>query len=485
MKSLFKNLLLKNSSPKQIVFKNTLWMLGSDIIIRLLKFLLIPIASRILQPEGFGIFNYSLTLVAAFFMLADLGLSTILRREYHQYDNRKPLITSVFFLKCLLWIMTVIVSSVAFFFLKDPVVKTLFFVFVGKYLFDEIKQFFLNLAIIQHRMELQAGILSMEAIIVTTVGLYFLFTTQSIFHFAIAYFLGSLVSVIVLLFFLKSLHFNIGKLEIKHIKKVSKLSSPFILVALVGMVYVSSDTLMIKWILGNEAVGYYTASFKLLGIISLSFAYIYKTITPLMNEVYNNHGKLIRLTTKGISICSLLAIPSVFCSIYFSDFLITQLYGSSFIPAIPVLKIMLIYLYFGSILIYLNHTLEVLRLEVKNLYITSGSILLNILLNLFFIPKFGIQGAAFATLIAKVFDLILTYRLCYSRLQHKLIEYRSLFTYLSISSILIFILSQLEFLVSNTYLLMAFSLIFYSFCLLLIKEKYMQELIVFLKNKVL
>ena len=285
MKSLFKNLLLKNSSPKQIVFKNTLWMLGSDIIIRILKFLLIPIASRILQPEGFGIFNYSLTLVAAFFMLADLGLSTILRREYHQYDNRKPLITSVFFLKCLLWVMTVIVSSVAFFFLKDPVVKTLFFVFVGKYLFDEIKQFFLNLAIIQHRMELQAGILSMEAIIVTTVGLYFLVTTQSIFHFAIAYFLGSLVSVIVLLFFLKSLHFNIGKLEIKHIKKVSKLSFPFILVALVGMVYVSSDTLMIKWILGNEAVGYYTASFKLLGIISLSFAYIYKTITPLMNEV--------------------------------------------------------------------------------------------------------------------------------------------------------------------------------------------------------
>ena len=71
----FKNFLLTNFSPKQIFLKNTFWLFLAQIISRILKFVLIVIAARILGPQEYGSFNYVLSIVGFFFIFADFGIA--------------------------------------------------------------------------------------------------------------------------------------------------------------------------------------------------------------------------------------------------------------------------------------------------------------------------------------------------------------------------------------------------------------------------
>jgi O-antigen/teichoic acid export membrane protein len=482
MKHFISKLFLKNNSVKQTVFKNMFWIFSSDMMSRSLKFLLIPVASRLLGPSGFGIFNYTLTLASVFFMISDLGLTNVMQRDYHQVKDKPKLLSSVIYIKIGLLCIVLLCSIVSYFFITDPLVKTIYFVILIKLFLDEIKQLFLNIAAIQSKMEYQAGVMSAESIVTTSLGLYLLLTTKSLFYFSLTYLVGSTVGLVFILFFAKTLNITLIKVSLNDLKKLSKVAFPFLLTTVLGVILVTSDTLMIKWLIGSAAVGYYHVSLKLIGLVGLSFSYVNKVVAPIMNSLHQDHSRLILLTKKGLSLTSLLAIPTVICGMYLSDNLISFLYGPSFIHASRTFQIMLLTLFLGSLLNYINHTLSILRYEVKNMYISSFSIFINICLNLYLIPKWGIEGAAIATLSAKCVDILFSYTYCYRTLRSHLFDLIPLMKYVSISLGILFILPYYFLLFNSILFMIPIGAILYFALLLLFKEKYMLEFIEFLKQ---
>jgi O-antigen/teichoic acid export membrane protein len=79
--------LLTNTSPKQIVLKNTFWLSLGQILYRLFKLLLIVFAARILGPEGWGSFQYVLSIASMFFIFSDWGIGNLLVRDYQQKED--------------------------------------------------------------------------------------------------------------------------------------------------------------------------------------------------------------------------------------------------------------------------------------------------------------------------------------------------------------------------------------------------------------
>ncbi len=68
------NLLFTNTSPKQTFIKNSFWLLLSQAFSRFFKLILVLVSARVLGPNGFGTFNYLLSIGTLFFLFADWGI---------------------------------------------------------------------------------------------------------------------------------------------------------------------------------------------------------------------------------------------------------------------------------------------------------------------------------------------------------------------------------------------------------------------------
>ncbi len=221
--------------------------------------------------------------------------------------------------------------------------------------------------------------------------------------FAWAFFLENALLAIFLIIF-----YNVKKLKIYRWRFKKKLafdflhdSWPLILSGLAVMVYMRIDQVMIKAILDNKSVGNYAVAVK----ISEAFYFIPLAISSslfpaiIKSKQGNNRLYLARLQ-KLYDLMTLLGISIALPTTIFADYLISFLFGEQFLFAAEVLKIHIWGCVFAFLGIACAKWFIAENLQRYSLYRTLSGAILNVILNLAFIPKFGIKGAAFSTIIS-------------------------------------------------------------------------------------
>lgn len=173
--------------------------------------------------------------------------------------------------------------------------------------------------------------------------------------------------------------------------------------------YVNSDVTMLGIFTDDYNVGLYTASTKIYSVIKNILSAIYAVTVPSLsvcagNREWNKFKDLYSNIFGGISI---ILLPAVTGMLLLSNEIMLVMGGSEYVSAVTSLQILSVALIFaiygGLVTACLNITLG---REKDNLIATVYSALINIGLNFIFIPKFGINGAAFTTLIAEAFVFI-------------------------------------------------------------------------------
>lgn len=187
-------------------------------------------------------------------------------------------------------------------------------------------------------------------------------------------------------------------------------SWPLIFSGLVVMLYMRIDQVMIRQMLGNEALGYYSAAVYLaegwyfLGMAASSslFPAIVKA-REISAELYAERLQ------RFYRLMAWLAISVALPMHFLADPLIALIYGPPFQPAAAVLKINVwtgVFVFLG---VASSSWLVTENLQRISLVRTSIGATLNVVLNLLLIPRYGIVGSAWATLIAQAFASYLAY----------------------------------------------------------------------------
>jgi O-antigen/teichoic acid export membrane protein len=202
--------------------------------------------------------------------------------------------------------------------------------------------------------------------------------------------------------------YNKKKLKIYRWRFKKKLASkflhdswPLILSGFAIIVYMRIDQIMIKAILDSESVGNYAVAVKIseafyfipLAICSSLFPAIIKSRQE-SNEFY------IAGLQKLYDLMTWLGIIIAFLTTIFADYLINLLFGERFLFAAGALKIHVwacVFVFLGTAC---GKWFIAENLQRYTLYRTLSGAILNVILNLVFIPKFGIKGAAFSTVIS-------------------------------------------------------------------------------------
>lgn len=388
------------------VLKNATWIVGCKIIQSLISFIIGIFTARYLGPSNYGLISYAASLVAFFVPIMQLGLPDILVKEFisHPEDEGKILGTSLVFN-----IVSAFASIIGIFTFSlvanaGDITTSLVCLLYSLTLFFQATEMTLYW--------FQAKLLSKFPSVASLVGytitavykVYILFSGKSIVWFAITHVIEAFViSVLLLLiYFLKfkqtlAFSFSLGR------KMISK-SKHYISSGLMIVVFQQTDKIMIKFMLGESEIGYYSSAITCIAITGFLFSAIIDSARPwvLEGKAYSNKIFEERVTVLSAIVITVSLFQSIFMTLL-ADYIIMILYGEQFLPAAGILKVAVWYVSFS----YIGNVRNVWILgEEKQKYLPVINIIgasANVLLNLSLIPIFGATGAAWASVCTQFF----------------------------------------------------------------------------------
>ena len=183
----------------------------------------------------------------------------------------------------------------------------------------------------------------------------------------------------------------------------------YILSTLMVTIFAQTDKIMINQMMDSSWTGYYSAAVTCAGLTSFVFGAIIDSFRPSIFEGKRNSNESYVLNMKRLYsiVIYLSLIQSLFMTI-FAPIIIHILYGNSFEQAISALRIIVWYTTFS----YLGSIRNIWILaENKQKYLLSINLmgaLANVILNYLLIPRYGILGAASASLFTQFFTNVIT-----------------------------------------------------------------------------
>ncbi len=183
-----------------------------------------------------------------------------------------------------------------------------------------------------------------------------------------------------------------------------KMSVPLFFMFSVNLMLTTTDILMIGYFITTEYAGFYSVAFRVVSLISFGLLAVNSILAPLISNLHST-GKLSDL--KRITWLSAWAIFAY--AIVISSFLllfgksVLNLFGEQFSVAYSALVVLIIGQMInsmtGSVTIFMNMTGHHNKMAIFFVL----SLALNVILNITFIPYYGLNGAAIASIASMGF----------------------------------------------------------------------------------
>lgn len=381
--------------------RNTLFVLLSQIVRLLTNVVLFMGIARLYGPSEFGQFTAAHTLAIIFILLADFGFDVLLSSEIARHRERAAALSQMYLsVKLVLAIvaslamaLTASVQSVS------SATKLLMYVFSMYVLFSALLNFFFALfkgfEEMHHETRISLVINSLLLVAVVALGL----SHVPIGVLAVA-FVGSRILGLVLALIVAARKVPLRTFGFSFaLKPDILLIGVFGLHALFGNLFFIQDTVLLSWWAGDHAVGIYQSVFKIVSLALVLLDVSFATLLPVLSRMHGEDNarwhSLGHLLHKTLIFTGL---PIALIMIVYAEQIIGLIYPDSFNEAIPLLRVfgwtvMIRYAADASATM-----LTSARRQGARLVVVAVAVVLNYVLNVYAIPRFGTMGACVVSL---------------------------------------------------------------------------------------
>ncbi len=394
---------------KNKVIKNVSWLIGGKLANTLLAFVVGVFAARYLGPNNYGLINYAAAYATFFASLCTLGINSVIVKNFVDHPEQEgETIGTTLLLQAVSSLLSaaVIVGIVS---IVDKGEK-LTVVVVALYSIRLIFQVFETLnywfqAKLQSKYSAMAEMTAYAAMSVYKIILLAL--GKSVEWFAVA----NAFDYIVLAVFLLIAYFKNGgskfTFSLNKAKELLKSSNSFIISGLMVAIYASTDKFMLKQMLGADEVGHYSIAVT----ISTSWAFVLSAIIDsfypgIVESFRDDRLSYERKNRQLYAIVFYIAVLASVAICLVAKPFILIVYGESYLPAVAPLRVVVWYTAFSYLGVARNAWMVCENMQKYLKYLYVGAALLNVLLNLAFIPVLGAAGAAAASLITQISTII-------------------------------------------------------------------------------
>jgi len=390
---------------------NSAWLLLEKLILLGIEFLVVSFVARSLGDEQFGIYSFIVAFVALLSPFTVFGLSGVLVR--YCIDTKGHTIASTLS-------SAIALRFFATFVVLIFVIVTLFYLDLGK----EISIFIIGLACCEIFRSLNSVSSWFEANLkskwtakarVGAVSFSSLFKILGVFEgYGWSFFIiviGFEIlfhSILLVMFFFRvsGERISLNKINTRVSVELAVKGAPLLISSVGAIIYLKSDILMIKFMLGDNFAGTYSAATRISELAYVLPIIAMTSIFPIMMQ-HKNSKKLENFTNRALSLLFYAGLASSMFIFFYSKFIIEMLYGNMFEGSESVLVIHAFVLPIVFIRAYLSKWIILKEVYFFSLITQLSGAVTNIIGNYFLISRYGVNGAAIATLLSLFFASII------------------------------------------------------------------------------
>lgn len=386
--------------------KNGGWIIIGRIIQLILSFFVSIFTAKYLGPINYGLINYAGAYVAFFTSLCSLGINSVIINDFvnHPEEQGTAIGTTIILraVSSLLssFMIVGIVSIVDNGEHEIVLVAALCSIALVFQALDTITYWFQS----KYQSKITAIVILIAYIATSVYKIILLVLHKSVLWFAFATSVDYIIIAICLLFAYRN---NNGpKLRFSWRKGKSLLSKSYhyILSGMMVAIYMQTDKLMLKQMLGDVSVGYYS----LASVVNMMWCFVLQAIidslSPTIISLYKKENKeaFERKNRQLYAIVIYVCVFVAFLFMLFGRIAIVFVYGAEYEPSATLLKIIAWYTIFSYLGVARNAWVVCTDNQKYLKYMYFSAAVINVLLNLCFIPVWGAVGAAYASLLTQI-----------------------------------------------------------------------------------
>ena len=379
------------------------WEWGVQMII---QFVIGIITARYLGPSNYGIITYVASYIAFFTSIVSFGLNGVIVNELVQnVEEEGEILGTAILLRFIIGILSSFSVAIIIGFSEGYdsqffIVGLLMAVQLPFTSFDTINYWYQSKLLSKYTVIVQ----NVSFIFVALYNIYIILSRKPIEYFAITTTLNIILMAVAFYYSYKSKSTTPLLFSEYYFKRLLRQCFPFVLANLMIQIYTQTDKIMIRTLLGStEMVGVYAVCTTISHMISIIPSALIDSGRPIVMELKAKSSIYydIRLRQLIAGVVWISFLYSLFVTLL-SPQILQLLYGSAYISGSTCLKIIVWYTIFS----YLGGIRSIwLICEKKNMFVFWLSMMgaiTNVLFNFILIPRYGIEGAAVATLLTQM-----------------------------------------------------------------------------------
>ncbi len=381
---------------------NASWLFWGRIFSLFISFFVSIYVARYLGPQNYGLLSFAISFVGLFSFITNLGVDQIFARDLLKYpEKEKELLGTTFLLKLAGGIVSFLLSLFFIIFLeKDFLTISIVAIIAVSSLFQPM-QILIGYYQCKVASKYPAIITLTIVFLLSVLKLWIIFLNKGVYYFSFIFALESILYALFLgyIFVKKEYPLTLWRFEKKLAVGLLQDSWPLMLTGAFALIYTRIDQIIIKQLMEQMSVGIYSAGVSIAeawyfipGIFTASFLPAIINAQKTNADSYKRRLLYLNSFLVGMSIL----IASII--FVFAGPIIHILYGEAYLNSVAVLKI---YVWAGVAITLWGGLTQYLIAENEKFIVFFASLLgmvVNVILNFVLIPKYGINGAAFATL---------------------------------------------------------------------------------------
>ncbi|HMQ68401.1 MAG TPA: oligosaccharide flippase family protein [Ignavibacteria bacterium] len=387
---------------------NFISKLGVDSVSRLIGFLTLPIITRALGPEGYGLYSYLFVILSYFGFFVDFGYLSYGTNKLCEKVDSKLIIGKIISLQILTLIFTYTVLFIAGYFIFDSEKYLMLLIFsftfitqtfaIRYYYLANNKLYYNSISELAGQL-IYAGLIFLVFINYSSVTLLIVFSVIQ----------SAVTALFLFIPYIRKNHIRINlnlKYNLKTLKEAYKLGLANKAEGITSSFIILSAGI----ILNEQAVGYYNASNKIYLILLTVVQGLSYTLMPvLLKSVKKNDARNVNKLSLIFYLYLFTGIILSILTYIFSDTIISVMFGEKFSESAMILKMFSITILLWPMVMFSGLVILAFNRYNYILIISVTSMILSLIFSLTFINLFGITGTGMVLPFVAAGTIIISY----------------------------------------------------------------------------
>ncbi len=382
--------------------RNVFSLAAAEGINKLISFLIFAYLARVLGSSGFGQYSFAQAVLAYFLLPVSMGLNLIGSREIAKDPQVIPhYVNHLFSIRVVVSLTSFLLLCVLIYFMdKDEAVKQVLF-YLGFTLFASaitLDWFFQGMEKMQYIAYTNTlkQVLALALILIWVnepahlprVGVFQSLSTGIAFMWALGVYIKWQAAPKFIF------DWSIWK-------DLLKQALPIGVAMVLTTFYYNFDTILLSYLKNDAIVGWYSGAYRIALTLALPAAVVFNAYLPALSR-HKQDEQAEQIVNKYIKTQFYLGIPLGFACFLLAPQIILFVFGPQYVHSILPLKFLAWNVLFVFITASFGHPLMAWGFQKQFTKVIAAGAAVNLVLNVLLIPKFGMIGAAVATLAGEV-----------------------------------------------------------------------------------